>query len=729
MQKSLWTKGLVVGIILLFVGTSVLPVLEGAIEDEKNQTATNDISDVSRFISCRINYEKTKTKIIDVNSFGNRLQSNLVIKSNIISINTSNNEERNIVNTDGNWQWAKRAGGTGADIGSDVAVDANGNTFISGEFWGTASFGTTTLTSQGDADMFVAKLDTNGNWQWAKRAGGTGHDYGQRIAMDATGNIYIIGGFFYIATFGTTTLTSQGDEDMFVVKLDTNGNWQWAKRAGGTSYDNGYCIAVDASENTFISGSFNGTASFGTTTLTSQGDEDMFVAKLDTNGNWQWAKRAGGTSGDYGSGVAGDAGGNIYITGFFYGTATFGSTTLTSQGMGDVFVAKLSTSGNWQWAKRAGGTSDDEENDIVVDATGNIYITGCSAGTATFGSTTLTSQGHYDVFVAKLDTNGNWQWAKRAGGTSDDSGFGIKADAGGNIYITGFFYDTASFGTTTLTSQGNMDVFIAKLDTNGNWQWAKRAGGTSADCGYSVAVDAGGNIYITGFFYGTAGFDSITLTSQGMGDVFVAKLSEGSVNHNPNIPRTPSGPTSGRTGASYIYKTNATDPDTDTLKYGWDWKGDGTVDEWSSLVVSGTMDSRSHSWGSPGAYHVEVKAEDEHGVQSGWSPVLNVTIENKPVIEIGPISGVFGVSAVIKNNGITAATNVPWWINVTKGIILTGSHSLGTISELAVNDTTTIKSTNLWGIGSITVDVQVGDVHKQAKAFLLCPLVLGVKQQ
>jgi hypothetical protein len=218
--------------------------------------------------------------------------------------------------------------------------------------------------------------------------------------------------------------------------------------------------------------------------------------------------------------------------------------------------------------------------------------------------------------------------------------------------------------------------------------------------------------------------DNVAATSTDTAQVIIT-----AVNHNPNIPSKPSGPTSGTTGNSYTFSTNTTDQDNDKVKYGWDWNGDGIVDEWSSLVASGTIDSRSHSWSSTRTYHVQVKAEDEHSVQSGWSPVLNVTIESQPIIEIGKITGMFGVSAVIKNTGTGTTTNVPWWINVTKGIILTGSHSLGTIPELAMNASKTITSSGLWGIGSIAISVQADDVTKDATAFLLGPLVLGLKLQ
>ena len=200
------------------------------------------------------------------------------------------------------------------------------------------------MTSSGDIDIFVAKLDSSGNWLWANQAGGTNCDYGHGIAVDDNGNSYIIGNFLESANFGITTLTSSGYYDIFVAKLDINGNWLWAKQAGGTSYDFGNSIAVDTNRNVYVTGFFySSSCSFGTITLINSSSEyiDIFVAKLDINGNWLWAKQAGGTSDDCGYGITVDVNGNSYITGIFRGSATFGTTTLTSSGDFDIFVAKL----------------------------------------------------------------------------------------------------------------------------------------------------------------------------------------------------------------------------------------------------------------------------------------------------------------------------------------------------------------------------------------------------
>ncbi len=426
------------------------------------------------------------------------------------------------------WLWAKKAGGTNYDYGSGIAVDASGNSYVTGGFEGTATFGSTTLISNGEEDIFIAKLDSRGNWLWAKKAGGTSTDNSRSIAVDASSNSYVTGYFYDSATFGSTTLTSYGYDDIFVAKLDSRGNWLWAKNAGGTSEDRGEGIAVDANGNSYVTGCFDirATATFGSTILTSDRISDIFIAKLDSSGNWLWAMNSGGTGYGEGWSIAVDASGNSYITGYFAGTATFGSTTLISNGGLDIFVAKLNSRGNWLWAKNAGGIYYDYGSGIAVDANGNSYVTGCFySTTATFGSNTLTSKGDDDIFVAKLDSSGNWLWVKNAGGTSDDSGSGIAIDASGNSYVTGCFEGSATFGSTTLTSKGFTDIFVAKLDSSGNWLWAKNAGGTSRDSVNDIAVDASKNSYVTGYFQGSATFGTLPpLTSYGNNDIFVAKV-------------------------------------------------------------------------------------------------------------------------------------------------------------------------------------------------------------
>ena len=310
----------------------------------------------------------------------------------------------------------------------------------------------------------VALFAQNEDWLWAKQAGGISEDNGNSIAVDANGNSYITGEFRDSATFGITTMTSSGENDIFVAKLDINGNWLWVNQAGGISGSYGSSIAVDDNGNSYVTGGFSGSATFGTTKLTSSGKNDIFIAKLNSSGNWLWVKQAGGTSGDIGNSIAVDDNGHSYITGEFRDNATFGTTTLTCSGYDDIFVAKMDSNGNWLWVKQAWGISYDLTNSIAVDTNGNSFVTGNFSGSSTFGTTTLTSSGDYDIFVAKLDSNGNWLWAKQAGGTSSDYTNDIAVDANGNIYVTGeIFEESAIFGTTTLNSSGFIDIFVAKL--------------------------------------------------------------------------------------------------------------------------------------------------------------------------------------------------------------------------------------------------------------------------
>ena len=420
--------------------------------------------------------------------------------------------------------WAKRASGTSFDGGAGIATDGSGNSYVTGDFAGLVTFGAITLTSAGSDDIFVAKYDASGNVLWAKRAGGTSSDGGTGIATDGSGNSYVTGDFAGSATFGAITLTSADSNDIFVAKYDALGNVLWAKRAGVTSEDFGHRIATDGSGNSYLTGSFTGSATFGAITLTSTGSDDIFVAKYDASGNVLWAKRAGGTSFDGGDGIAADRSGSSYVTGNFTGSATFGAITLTSAGSEDIFVAKYDASGNVLWAKRAGGTSSDGGAGIATDRSGSSYVTGIFTGSATLGAITLTSAGSNDIFIAKYDASGNVLWAKRAGGTSFAFGFDIATDESGNSYITGSFASSAAFDTITLTSAGREDIFVAKYDASGNVLWAKQAGGTSRDSGFGIATDESGNSYITGFFDGLATFGAITLTSAGSADIFVAKL-------------------------------------------------------------------------------------------------------------------------------------------------------------------------------------------------------------
>ncbi|NQV17628.1 MAG: SBBP repeat-containing protein, partial [Armatimonadetes bacterium] len=435
------------------------------------------------------------------------------------------------------WQWAIQAGGTAGDRGYGIILDDSQNSYVTGFFDETATFGPYSLTSSGSNDIFVAKMDEDGDWQWATKAGGTGNDIGYAITIDDNGNCYVTGCFYGTATFGTYSLTNSGNEDIFVAKMDAIGTWQWVTQAGGIDLDNGVGIEIDNAGNSYVTGSFHDTATFGSYSLTSSGLENIFVAKMDAVGNWSWAIQAGGIIGnDEGIGIAVDDTGNSYVTGYFIDTATFGSYSLTSSGCSDIFVAKTDAVGNWLWATQAGGPPYDWGSEITIDNTGNSYVTGYFGETAIFGSYSLTSSGSGDIFVAKMDEDGNWLWATQAGGSSYEFVNGMTIDDGGNSFVTGRFEGTASFGPYSLSSNGFWDIFVAKMDTNGNWLWTVQAGGNGYDWGYGIAIDDDGNSFVTGEFEDSASFGSYSLSSSGQKDIFVAKLGNDTSVENEIIP-------------------------------------------------------------------------------------------------------------------------------------------------------------------------------------------------
>jgi Tfp pilus assembly protein PilZ len=422
----------------------------------------------------------------------------------------------------GQFEWATSSRSSLNIIGQSISVDNCGNSYVTGLFNGTLTFGSFTLISFGNSiDIFVTKLDQNGKFTWATQAGGINNDGGFGISVDNCGNSYVTGSFSGTATFGAFTLVSSGLDDIFVAKLDKNGNFIWVTQAGGSDADSGVGISVDNCGNSYVTGYFVGTATFGPFTLVSSGLNDIFVAKLDKNGKFIWVTQAGGTDDDKGYAISVDNCGNSYVTGSFNGTATFGAFTLISLGLRDLFITKLDKNGKFIWVTQAGGDINDIQG-LGISVDGNNYVTGVFIGTATFGSFTLVST-IISIFVAKLDKNGNFIWVKQAGGNNSNQGVGISIDNCGNSYVTGSFSGSSTFGSFTLVSAGSFDIFITKLDINGQFIWATQAGGIDDDKGYAISVDNCGNSYVTGYITGNATFDAFNLTNIGQ-EMFVAKI-------------------------------------------------------------------------------------------------------------------------------------------------------------------------------------------------------------
>ncbi len=388
-------------------------------------------------------------------------------------------------------------------------------------------------------------MSQNPIFEWGMQMGGFGNEEGFSIATDSFGNVYTTGYFEGTVDFnpneGSSNLISSGDLDIFIQKLDSEGNFIWAKRIGGSGLDLAYSIAIDDFGNIHITGAFSGTVDFdpgiGVTNLTSLGDIDIFIQKLDSGGNFQWAKRSGGSGRDFANDIATDLFGNVFSVGVFELTGDFGEEIFNGFGEDDIFIQKLDSDGNILWTHQIGGIGNDSAESVILDDNGNIYITGTFSLTVDFDPTketaNLSSAGGTDIFILKLDNDGALVWIKRIGGSSafGDFALSITVDAFGDVYTTGNFRGTVDFDPGLGVENFNTleeDLFIQKLDADGNYLWAKHMSGTDFALGYSIAVDFLGNVYTTGRFSGSVDFDPDTgfanLTAGGVFDTFIQKL-------------------------------------------------------------------------------------------------------------------------------------------------------------------------------------------------------------
>lgn len=460
--------------------------------------------------------------------------------------------------TSQSFSWAKSVGGTGIIYSSSIITDSEGNIYNTGHFYGTIDFdpgvGIFNLSSEGGgSDIYVYKLNALGIFQWAKSIGGPSEDFSSSIKVDLLGNVYIAGDFRKNVDFdpgpGILYLTSKAfSRDVFILKLDSFGNFLWAKSFGGVDEDASSAISLDHHFNVYLVGRFNGLVDFdpgkGVNELYCRGFYNSFIVKLDSIGSFKWAKTI--CSQDYAmiESIAIDNFEHIFITGHFRGVTHFNlkddSLELNTNGDSDIFISKLDTLGQFEWVKVIGGNDFEEAHSILCDHSGNIYVNGTFNGKLDFDPDTgiynLESKSTFNSFVAKFDNAGQIIWA-----IDINTGRSFSAlDDLGNIYCFGTFEGTVDFNpgvdTFEISSIGPYDFYISKTDNLGQFLWVKSIELLNGGLPSSITLDHDLNIITTGNFKGTCDLNPDwgieKHTSIGVSDQFVLKIDQRTVNMN-----------------------------------------------------------------------------------------------------------------------------------------------------------------------------------------------------
>lgn len=354
--------------------------------------------------------------------------------------------------------------------------------------------------------------------------------HGRAIVTDENGYSYVTGVFSSAqAVFDTIVLSSNSynQQAAFIVKYDTAGNVIWAKDfrnvnpAGSMPWLSGWGISLDKSGNCYTTGTIPDTSIIDSVIVYPHDfGNDIYVTKHSTSGNFKWVRREGGPYDDIPAGIVSDSIGNSYVAAYFSTETIIGNDTIPGKGFTDIIIYSYDPNGNLRWYKHTGGSFGDKTSCIALSSDNNFYVTGLFRSTVIFGHDTLTSLGFTDMFVAKMDTLGNYLWIKQIGGTNAMTSHSVSCDKWGNVYATGKFSDTTYIDNTVLYGTG---IFIVKYDSSGNFQWVRNEvnSNQSSSEATGISTDDNGNSYITGICNDTIVLNNDTIFGSGL---YVIKL-------------------------------------------------------------------------------------------------------------------------------------------------------------------------------------------------------------
>lgn len=448
------------------------------------------------------------------------------------------------------WIWSNATGGrSSSDAPLSTVKDNAGNVYISGEFEGTVNIGGTSYTAVGANDVFLSKYDAAGNHLWTSTYGGANNFmFAGGIAIDASNNVYVTGTFTNrLDVAGNIYFTNNFTKDVYLIKVSPNGGALWAKVMGGLGSEDAKCIAINGTS-VYIAGSYNQTFTVDAAVFpaTPANNTNAFVLSADTGGTGIWAAHGGGSAMDVVNSISASAT-SVYIGGYIQGAATFGSLSIPGSGSdNDMLLAKLVPStGAFVWAKGAGAASTDQINSVGQDANDNVYCCGSFLATVSFGGgVTLAEtgfpQGAYgDGFIAKYNSTGTCQWARKIGGNSDDITANIAVAPNGSVYGIGYFRLAATASSTStptqsVTTVGGADFYAVKYSPTGSLLWLIRGGQTSDDKGRCITLDDNGFCFLAGNFFNTLTLGTLPgiIANPSLFTPFIARLNGFSVGLN-----------------------------------------------------------------------------------------------------------------------------------------------------------------------------------------------------